>query len=185
MATTVYYTAASLDGHLADEDGGLDWLLQVDGGAEAAGLDDFLAGVGAMAMGATTYEWVLAHEDLVGGPEAWRRWYGDTPCWVLTHRRLPAIPGVALTFARGDVAPVHAAMAAAAGERTIWIVGGGELAGRFADAGLLDEIVVDVAPVTLGAGAPLLPRRLASDRLELVGVERRGQFARLRHRLRR
>jgi dihydrofolate reductase len=184
MPATVYYTATTLDGFVADADGSLDWLLQIDDDPDPGGFADFFARVGAMAMGATTYEWVVAHEDLVGSPEKWRQWYGDTPCWVLTHRDLPAITGAALTFARGDVAPVHAAMAAAAGQRTLWIVGGGDLAGQFADAGLLDEIVADVAPVTLGGGAPLLPRRLTSERLELLGVEHRGRFARLRYRVR-
>src|SRR3712207_7879069 len=49
---------------------------------------------------------------------------------------------------------------AAAGDRNVWVVGGGDLAGQFADVGLLDELIVSIAPVTLGAGAPLLPRRI-------------------------
>ena len=49
--------------------------------------------------------------------------------------------------------------------------------GTFADHGLLDELLVGVAPVTLGAGAPLLPRRLTSGRLTLNSVEQVGQFA--------
>jgi dihydrofolate reductase len=65
-------------------------------------------------------------------------------------------------------------MAAAAGGRNRWIVGGGDLAGQFADAGLLDEVIVYVAPVTLGAGAPLLPRRIEL-RLEELGQN--GEFA--------
>ena len=64
-------------------------------------------------------------------------------------------------------------MARAAGERNRWVVGGGDLAGQFADAGLLDEVLVSIAPVTLGAGAPLLPRRLEL-RLEETG--RNGDF---------
>jgi dihydrofolate reductase len=64
-----------------------------------------------------------------------------------------------------------------AGDRNIWIVGGGELAGAFADVGLLDELILGVAPVTLGAGAPLLPRRLTADRLSLTDLRRHGQFA--------
>lgn len=83
------------------------------------------------------------------------------------------------------MAPVHAAMAEAAGDKNIWLVGGGDLVGQFADQGLLDEILVGIAPVTLGAGAPLLPRRLGASRLELVGLDRQGQFARLRYRVRR
>ena len=48
--------------------------------------------------------------------------------------------------------------------------------GQFADAGLLDEIQLSIAPVTLGAGAPLLPRRLLASDLTLVSLERQGQF---------
>jgi dihydrofolate reductase len=69
---------------------------------------------------------------------------------------------------------VHEQLVAAAGDRNVWIVGGGDLAGQFADAGLLDEVLVMTAPVTLGGGAPLLPRRLEL-RLEEVG--RNGDFA--------
>ena len=64
-------------------------------------------------------------------------------------------------------------MAAAAGNRNLWIVGGGDLAGQFADAGLLDEVIVSIAPVTLGAGAPLLPRRIE---LRLDETDRNGDF---------
>jgi dihydrofolate reductase len=73
----------------------------------------------------------------------------------------------------------------AAGGKNIWLVGGGDLVGQFADAGLLDEILLGVAPVTLGRGAPLLPRRLTASELELVDVSRAGQFARLTYRVRR
>ncbi len=73
----------------------------------------------------------------------------------------------------GDVAPVHEEMRRAAGERNVWIVGGGDLAGQFADAGLLDEVLVTIAPVTLGAGAPLLPRRIE---LSLEEAGRNGDF---------
>jgi hypothetical protein len=51
-------------------------------------------------------------------------------------------------------------------------VGGGELVGRFADCSLLDEVLVGTAPVTLGGGVPLLPRRLTAADLEVVDVAR-------------
>jgi dihydrofolate reductase len=82
------------------------------------------------------------------------------------------------------VAAVHEAMVRAAGEQNVWLAGGGDLVGQFADAGLLDEILLSVAPVTLGGGAPLLPRRLTSSRLELTDVVRQGQFVRLIYRVR-
>ncbi|MFD6392421.1 dihydrofolate reductase family protein [Nocardia sp. NPDC060259] len=88
-----------------------------------------------------------------------------------------------MRFVAGEVAAVHEQMVAAAAGRDIWIVGGGDLAGQFADAGLLDEVIVGITPVTLGGGAPLLPRRILADRMRLVDVERMGQFAKLVYRL--
>ena len=181
MPKTQYYTATTIDGYIADADNSLDWLFEVGSAREdASGVTPFarfFAGVGAFAMGATTYSWVLEHDQLLTDPAKWESYYGDVPSWVFTHRSLPPIPGAAVSFVQGDVRPVHEAMTAAAGGRNIWVVGGGELAGAFADAGLLDEIILGVAPVTLGAGAPLLPRRLSSRRLSLSAVERRGEFA--------
>ncbi|WP_067494442.1 dihydrofolate reductase family protein [Actinoplanes sp. TFC3] len=175
-AKTQYYTATSIDGFIADADNSLDWLFQVEDGPGNP-FAEFFAGVGAFAMGATTYEWVLEHEGLLGEPLKWKNYYGDTPAWVFAHRKLDPIPGADLTFAQGDVRPVHADMTARAGGKNLWIVGGGELAGAFADAGLLDELILGVAPVTLGAGAPLLPRRLLSSQVKLTEVRQVGQFA--------
>ena len=125
--------------------------------------DEFLAGVGALAMGSTTYEWILDYG----------KWPYELPTWVFTHRDLRVVPGAPIEFTSGDVARVHEQMATAAGDRNIWIVGGGDLAGQFADAGLLDEVIVMIAPVTLGAGAPLLPRR---RELRLEDMARNGDF---------
>jgi len=184
VTKTQYYTATTLDGYIADERNSLDWLFEVERGT---GDDDswgpFFSQVGAMAMGRTTYEWVLEHERALEDPSKWHRYYGDTPCWVFTHATLPAIPDTPITFVSGDVAPVHAQMTEAAQSENIWLVGGGDLVGQFADVGLLDEILVGIAPVTLGAGAPLLPRRLTASQLELVDVVRDAQFARLTYRL--
>jgi dihydrofolate reductase len=181
MALTQYYTATSVDGFIADADNSLDWLFEVTERDDRFG--PFLAGVGAFAMGATTYEWVLEQEKLLDEPKKWQQWYGDRPSWVFTHRDLPVIPGAAITFVSGDVRPVHAAMTEVAGGRNIWLVGGGELVGAFADAGLLDEVILGVAPVTLGAGAPVLPRRLTSSRLTLTAAEQAGPFAYLTYRV--
>jgi len=187
MPKTQYYTATTIDGFIADADNSLDWLFAVGGEREdESGLEPFsafFADVGAFAMGATTYEWVRAHDAAGEGELKWSDYYGDVPAWVFTHRTLPPIPGAALSFVQGDVRPVHDAMRAAAGRKNIWLVGGGDLVGAFADQGLLDEIILGVAPVTLGAGAPLLPRRLTSSRLTLTGVRQRGQFAYLTYRV--
>ena len=126
-----------------------------------------------MAMGATTYEWVVDHEFRQKDPAEWK-WPYEIPCRVFTHRQLTVVPGADVEFTSADVAAVHAELVEAAGGRNVWIVGGGDLAGQFADAGLLDEVIVYVAPVTLGAGAPLLPRRIE---LRLDELARNGDFA--------
>lgn len=193
MAKTVYNTATSIDGYIADPDNSLEWLFSVPGGnPEPSGaevesaespLDEmgqFVAEVGAICMGSTTYEWILEYEKAVEHPEKWEY---EAPTWVFTTRDLPAVPGKDIRFVSGDVAPVHAEMVAAAGEKNRWIVGGGELVGKFFDAGLLDEIVLSLAPVFLGAGAPLLPRRILAENLELTETKSIGQFACLTYRV--
>jgi len=177
MTKTQYFTATSVDGYIADADNSLDWLFEVprNGGSGAEGFGPFFAGVGAMAMGATTYEWVFAHERLDEQPEKWREWYGATPTWVFTHRRLPSVADADIRFVEGDVKPMHDEMVSAADGRNVWLVGGGELVGAFADRGLLDEILLGVQPVFLGSGAPLLPRRLTSTRVRLDSARQDGQ----------
>ena len=170
---TQYYTATTLDGFIADSSHSLDWLFTRD--QDQAGplnYASFIAEVGALAMGSTTYEWILDHEFKDKAQADWR-WSYDIPSWVFTHRKLQVVPGAEITFTSADVAAVHGEMVGAAGGRNVWVVGGGDLAGQFADAGLLDEVIVYIAPVTLGEGAPLLPRRVE---LHLEETARNGDF---------
>jgi dihydrofolate reductase len=173
---TQYYTATSIDGYIADPENSLDWLFEVDEGTDNP-FGAFFAGVGAFAMGATTYEWILKNDNLLEEPRNWHDMYGGKPCWVFTHRDLPPVPDANLFFVSGDVKRVHEAMVVAAQGQNVWLVGGGDLVGEFADYGLLDEIILGMAPVILGAGAPLLPRRLSSQQLALTQVAQIGQFA--------
>jgi dihydrofolate reductase len=177
MAKTQYFTATSIDGFIADENNSLQWLFDVESSdPKVDRFGAFFAGVGAMAMGATTYEWVLEHDHLLDNPTKWQDYYGATPCWVFTHRELPPIPGANLSFVRGEVVAAHEQMTRAAQGKNIWVVGGGELVGQFADQGLLDEIMLGIAPVMLGGGAPLLPRRLTGSELTLSDVEHDAHF---------
>ncbi|MES2696304.1 MAG: dihydrofolate reductase family protein [Verrucomicrobiota bacterium] len=177
---TQYYTATSLDGFIATEDDSLDWLFPL-GDINETSYPAFIAEVGALAMGSSTYEWMLRHAQTVSA-ETGAAWPYLQPTWVFSSRTLPAVAGANLHFVKGDVRPVHAAMRAAARDKNIWIVGGGELAGQFHDAGLLDEMIVQVGSVTLGRGKPLFPRRLGSPSLRLTSVRQIGTgFAELRY----
>lgn len=177
MTTTQYYCAASLDGYIADADDGLDWLLGYQGSyddeaaepdpmSEGGSYERFYAGVGALVSGSTTYEFVLDHFSGAAWP------YAQKPYWVLSSRDLP-VPegeGVDVRVVEADVAALHGELLAAAGERNVWVVGGGGVAAQFADAGLLDEVLVTIVPVVLGAGKPLFDRGLATGALKLSGT---------------
>jgi len=177
---TQYYTAASLDGFIATQDHGLEWLFQF-GDVEETGYPDFIREVGALAMGSSTYEWLLRHEVRPEGKEP-RPWPYAMPTWVFTRRELPVVEGADIRFASGDVGSVHPQMVEAAGGKNVWIVGGGDLAGQFYDRGLLDELIVYVTSVTLGAGQPLLPREIVTPPLRLRSAQTFGEgFVELRY----
>jgi dihydrofolate reductase len=172
MTKTQYYCAASLDGFIAESDDTLDWLMKYEGSFEGdaepikGAYDRYYEGVGALVMGSVTYEFVL---------ELGRGWpYEGKPTWVLTTRDLPKPDGegVDVRFANATVRDLHDELIAAAGERDLWVVGGGNVASQFADEGLLEEVLVTVVPVVLGEGKPLFDRRLPGGPMQLTGTTR-------------
>ncbi|MDZ8183854.1 MAG: dihydrofolate reductase family protein [Nostoc sp. ChiSLP02] len=177
---TQYYTATSLDGFIADSENSLDWLFQF-GEVENGSYPNFIREVGAIAMGSTTYEWILNHQKDETG-ECPQVWSYEQPTWVFTSRILPIIEGADVRFVKGDVRPVHQQMIEVAGNKNIWVVGGGDLVGQFYDRGLLDEVIVQIASVTLGSGAPLLPRKIVTPPLNLLSATVYGNaFAELHY----
>jgi len=177
MTRSVFYTATTLDGYIADEHDSLDWLFkQEQDEAGPLNYDDFIKNVGAIAMGATTYLWVRDRLGSVAGLE--NGWPYSQPSWVFTHRDLPGIDGADIRFAAGPIDSLWSELAAAAGDLDVWVVGGGDLAAQFAEAGHLDEIIAYIAPVTLGAGQPIFPRRFD---LRLVEVAQNKAFIAARY----
>lgn len=166
---TQYFTATSIDGYIADSENSLDWLFQFEGGP-GEHYTRFIENVGAIAMGSTTYEWILAN-DTYKDPDNPRPWPYTQPCWIFSSRSLRPVADADIRFVSGDVKPVHAEMAAVANRANIWIAGGGDLVGQFHDAGLLDDLFLGVAPVFLGSGAPLLPRHIATPPLKLISSD--------------
>jgi len=169
---TQYYTASSLDGFIATEDDSLEWLFPL-ADLNDSSYPDFIAEVGALAMGSATYEWIVRNSDKVAA-ETGSPWPYTQPVWVFTSRILPVIEGSNIRFVKGDVCRVHNEMSVAAGEKNIWIVGGGDLAGQFHDEGLLDELIIQICSVTLGKGKQLFPRRVLSPTLRLISVHQTG-----------
>jgi dihydrofolate reductase len=177
---TQYYAATSLDGFIATDDDSLDWLFQL-GDVNDTGYADFIKDVGALAMGSSTYKWMLQHVIKKDNSEQ-ANWPYEQPTWVFTSKPQESIRGADIRFVSGDVLPVHRNMTAAADGKNVWIVGGGELVGQFYDAGLIDELILQVCSVTLGSGKPLLPRLIAFPPLQLQSARALGAgFAELRY----
>ena len=172
----IYNAATTLNGFLADDHDSLQWLFDVPGADDAeADNQAFLASVDALVMGSTTYEWLL---DALDSPAELTAQYGDWPIWVVTSRDLPVPDGSRVRLVGGAVAEALPAIRATGD--TIWVMGGGDLAGQFHDVGALDGIILTLAPVFLPAGRPTLPRRIEAHRLSVPQVRRLGHFTELR-----
>lgn len=165
---TQFYTASTFNGFIASEAHSLEWLFAV-GELDNSSYPQFIAGVGALVMGSGTYQWLLDNAEEVkaqtGSP-----WPYSQPCWVFSSRNLPQIAGADIRFCKGDIQNEFAAMQKAAAGKNIWVVGGGDLAGQFYDAGLLDELIVQYASACLSAGRPLLPRDITYPAIRLQSV---------------
>jgi len=159
-----YYVASSLDGFIAEPDGGIDFLSLVGGEPDPEPYEQFFSGVDALLMGRRTYDQVLGFGE-------WP--YGDRPCWVMTHRALNngSDHVVAIDGTPSDVYQQIAEQRC----QHLWLVGGADLASQFLQQGLIDRIVVSVMPVVLGSGIPLFSRLVNTVMLTLVDVVPRTQ----------
>ena len=118
-------------------------------------------------MGSATYEFVLEHDRrTTSGPTRASR----PGCSARATCRGRRATDVDVRIATPTVTDLYDEMIAAAGERNLWVVGGGNVASQFADAGLLDELIVTVVPVVLGEGKPLFDRRLPGGPMQLTGT---------------
>lgn len=156
MAVIVYYVAASLDGFIGTLEGGVDWLASADA-REDHGYAQFYATVDAVLVGGRTYDAVLAHGE-------WP--FPGKACVVLTKRERPMRAEAEFT----DREPVEVARdLERRGVKRAWLLGGGELAGAFRNAGLIDEYIVSHVPVILGDGIPIFGFSSGRETLEHVG----------------
>jgi dihydrofolate reductase len=149
----VYYLAVSLDGFIAEPDGGVDWLNDFHG---EYGISDFFRSIDAMVMGRKTYEVALK---LGGVPKSEAR-------TIVLSRKLKSAGKNAEVW-RGTVTALAKDLAARKAKR-VWVMGGGITASSFLDEGLLDEIEVTTMPIVLGEGIPMFGklRRHSGFRLE-------------------
>lgn len=178
MTKFVYSTATTITGYIADQHHSLDWLFAVP--ETDVGVENRLDTSTALVMGRSTYEWLLKHEDVIPNPEKWLGFYGERPVFLFTHRDVQLPEGSDIRVVSGSVADALPAIREAAGDGDVFVVGGGDLAGQFFDAGALDEIELHLMPVALDGGQPVFPRRVESDRLSLIDARKAGQISWLR-----
>ena len=157
MTEIIYYVAASLDGYIATEEGGVEWLEDLESTGEDYGYTEFYESVDALFLGSRTYEQCLTFGD-------WP--YPDKPSWVFTQRQI--------TSARPDIVVTNQNPQELMTELEFqkldrfWLVGGAELAASFRAEGLITEYIVSIIPVILGAGVPLLVAGGQRESLELI-----------------
>jgi dihydrofolate reductase len=145
MRPLVLLLTASLDGFIADSNGGVDWLAEPphDTPADYRALVD---SIDCLVMGSATY---VVSLELAGGTDI----FSGRDVFVFTLRTdLPPHPGV--TFVREDAIAFTAQLKQSEGG-TIWLLGGGRLSTALSDAGLVDDYFIAVQPVLLGEGIPL------------------------------
>jgi len=147
---TIYFAAASLNGFIADKDDSLEWLFK-NGPIDISFIDEFLETVGAIAMGASTYQWLVDNNE---GP-----WPYKVPTFVFTHREFNLPDGANIRFVKGDIVILHSELKQAALGKHVWLMGGGDLVGQFHDKGLVDEMHIQTVAVFLNEGKKLFARR--------------------------
>ncbi|MBA4370418.1 MAG: dihydrofolate reductase [Coriobacteriaceae bacterium] len=171
----VLIVTTSLDGFIAETDGGVGWLAPPPA-STPADYDELVASIDTLVMGSATY---LASLDLAGGTEIFS---GKRVCVFTSREGLPATAGV--EFVQEPAEEFVPRLKEEPGG-SIWLFGGGKLATALSDAGLVDEYLVAVQPILLGDGIPLWRTPHARTRLELVAARAwPGGIAELRYRRR-
>ncbi len=161
---TIYFAACSLDGFIADKNDSLEWLFK-NGPTDISFIDEFVATIGAIAMGSSTYQWLLDNNK---GP-----WPYQVPCFVFTSKKLKTIENADVRFVNGEVRSQHAELQKLAGKKDVWLMGGGDLVGQFHDAGLVDEMHIQTVTVFLNEGKKLFSRR-TENAFKIKEIIKRG-----------
>lgn len=160
---TIYFAAASLDGYIADQSDSLEWLFK-NGPTNISFIDQFVETIGAIAMGSSTYKWLLDNS---------KEWAYKVPCFVFTHQNLKVMDGADVRFVKGDIPVRHEELKKLAKGKNIWLMGGGDLVGQFYDHGLVDEMHIQTVAVFLNEGKKLFGRK-TDTAFKIKDIRQRG-----------
>lgn len=173
----ILYLGVSLDGYLADADGGVDWLeVYHPGGAEDDGYRAFFEGVDTILMGMKTYLQIVTELS----PNNWP--YRKKKSVVFTHRKMHSTEFV--EFVSGDAADFVSQLRKQQG-KDIWVCGGAELVSQLIQADAIDVYDITILPVLLGSGIPLFRQgnpltELRLEQLKACGSSIRAIYTRRR-----
>lgn len=165
----VLFIAVSVDGYIARENDSLDWLYKTDFG-DGYGFADFIEPVDAILMGRKTYDQIPKKSNEVI--------YGGRKCYVFSRSVNGAFSNI--EYVNDDIACFTKKLLEQRGG-TIWVVGGGEMLNPLLQTRLVDEIILQIAPTTLGKGISLFQGEGVEQELSLVGVRRFNQLAELHY----
>ena len=163
MRGAVLYIGMSLDGYIADRNGGVGWMRGQDPADESPGsYPEFLRTVDTVVMGRTTYHQVVTELS----PGEWI--YAGLHSYVLTHRPQPGPAGITFT----DEAPsaLIDRLKTQPG-RDIWICGGAELVNQLLRENRIDRFHIAVLPILLGSGIRLFSDGRPETPLTLTGTQ--------------
>ena len=162
----VYYAAMSLDGRISGPgpDHDLSFLQTLTAPND---YEDFYVGVDSLIMGARTWDFMVRHG-------SWP--YAGKPTWIVTHAAelAPLAGAEPVALYAGDIAELMRLIGERGLKRT-WLVGGGDLAGQFLAADLLDELILTVAPALLGVGPALADGEFPARRFRLAELAPFGE----------
>ncbi len=144
MGKCIYYFASSTDGFLADENGGVEWLDAFNHAGFDYGYQAFYSKIGFIISGSATFE------QASNFPGGWA--FPNVETYVFSSRNIDTAGRPDIHLWKRTIQDLSEKLKGE--EKDTWLIGGANLAGQFAKAGLLDEVLITVIPVVLGNGKP-------------------------------
>lgn len=159
MKKIILYIAASIDGQIAEPDGGMEWLSEYPiTETMNYGYKEFMASIDTIIMGGGSWR-ELSNMDAMGS-------YADKKVYVVSHNDWDGKENV--KFITGNIIETISKLRNEPG-KDIWLFGGGELVSILLAANLVDEMQIAYIPVILGAGIPLFPNTPKESKWKLIG----------------
>ena len=163
MRKIVLYIAMSLDGYIADEKNGVEWLGGDNSDPENMGsYEKFIDTIDTVILGHKTYHQIVTELS----PDAWV--YAGMQSYVMTHRKFENTDEIC--FTDENFTDLFSKIREKEG-KDIWVCGGASIANELIDLNLIDRYHISVIPTILGGGIKLFNNHLKNTDLKLVSTE--------------